>query len=205
MKKFFTSLALFCATFLTIHAQDCVFQYKNQDLADGATVTIQAKEDAIFGGLICDTNPAGTSDGLYLLNKTSRELTISASINIQSNTMAASSIQWCMGSDCMPINTTSKSKDGIKLKANEKMMTKFDCEPNKDGEMLTKLEVSTGGKTYTVNILFTTAESHVTATKTAASTPVAFFTLDGREVSQRPRGLCLVKFADGKVRKVVGK
>ena len=203
MKKLFTSFALLCATFVTLQAQDCVFQYKNSPLEDGATVTIYPEED-VWGDMVCDTNPAGSSDGLYLLNKTSHELTVDASIDIQTNTLGAENIQWCMGADCMNITGTSKSKTGIKLKANDKMMTKFDCGVTKEGEMLTKLSVKSGSKTYTVNIRFVNGESHVAGVE-ASVVPVAYYTLDGRQVGQRPRGLCLVKFSDGRVRKVVGK
>ena len=203
MKRIFTSLALLCI-FFTLQAQECVFQYKNQDLADGATVTIYPEED-VFGDLVCDTNPAGSSNGLYLLNKTTHDLTLNASISILTNTLGATDIQWCMGTDCMAITGVFKSKVDIKLKANEKMMTKFDCGVSQEGEMLTKLEAIVNGKTYTVNIRFVNGnDSHVTEATTAA-TPVAYFMLDGREVPQRPRGLCLVKFSDGRVRKVVGK
>lgn len=204
MKKLFTSLALLCASFLTMQAQNCFFQFKGQPLEDGATVTITAEEDPLFGDLVCDTNPPSDPDnGLFLVNKTSQDLNCLATINIQKNTIGASSIQWCMGKDCMPIKETSKSKD-FKLSASSKLMTKFDCAVSKEGEMLTKLEVKTNDKTYTVNILFVNGESHVAGT-TSASTPVAYYTLDGRQVSQRPHGLCLVKFSDGRVRKVCGK
>ncbi|MBR4534889.1 MAG: hypothetical protein IKO85_10200 [Bacteroidaceae bacterium] len=204
MKKFFTSLALFCATFLTIHAQDCVFQYEGKPLEDGATVTIKAAPD-IFETLVCNTNPSdNVANGLFIVNKTSNKLSGSAKITISNKTMETDAILWCMGGACEQVTTSTKTKD-FSINANDKTAVQYDCEVKREGDMLTKLEATVNGKTYTVNILFTTAESHVTATKTAASTPVAFFTLDGREVSQRPRGLCLVKFADGKVRKVVGK
>ena len=71
--------------------------------------------------------------------------------------------------------------------------------------MMTKLEATIGGKTYTVYIKFINDPSlHVSAT-TSAVKPVAYYTLDGRQVSQRPRGVCLVKFSDGRVRKMVSK
>ena len=204
MKRLFTSLALLCATFLTLSAQDCHFQFEGKPLADGATVNIYASEDPVFGWLICDTNPSDSGDnGLFLKNNTNKELACSATITIQSNTMKAEGIQWCMGQDCMPVSTTTKSKD-FKLAASSKIMTKFECEPTQEGEMTTKLEVKNGSKTYTVNIHFIYSTSHVSDSYISAS-PVAYYTLDGRQVSQRPRGLCLVKFSDGKVRKVVGK
>lgn len=203
MKRIFTSLALLC-TLLTLHAQDCVFMFEGKPLANEATVNIYATEDPTFGWLTCDTNPTGSGDnGLFLKNNTNNELSCKATITIQSNTMKGESIQWCMGQDCMPITGTTKSKD-FKLPASSKIMTKFDCEPTKEGEMMTKLEVSTGGKTYTVYIHFIYNSNHVADSYITAA-PVAYYTLDGRQVSQRPRGLCLVKFSDGRVRKMVCK
>lgn len=205
MKRIFTSLALLCATLFTLHAQDCVFQYEGKPLEDGATVTINAVEDPLWNTMICDTNPSDSGDnGLFLKNNTNKELSCSAKITIQSNTMSGTNIQWCMGIDCMPITSTTKSKD-FKLAASSKIMTKFDCEPSKEGEMMTKLEVTTGGKTYTVFIHFIYDNNHVADSYVSAAKPVAYYTLDGRQVSQRPRGVCLVKFSDGRVRKMVSK
>lgn len=187
---------------LGLHAQDCVFQFEGKDLENGTTVTIYAENDPLFGWLICDTNPSNDPNGLFLLNKTSKELSCSATITIQTNTMAGEDTQWCMGSDCMPVQSSTKSKD-FKLAANAKIMTKFETSPTKEGEMLTKLDVKTGGKTYTVNIRFVYESSHVADASSTVAQPVAFYTLDGRQVSEQPKGVCLVKMSNGKVRKVV--
>lgn len=203
MKKILTSFTLLC--FLTtLYAQDCAFQFQGKELADGSEVTIYASEDPLFGDLICDTNPVDdAANGLFLLNKTSKALTCSATINIQTNTMNGSDIQWCMGSDCVPVTSTSLSKN-FTLPASNKMMAKFDCLPTKEGEMITKLSVRASGKTYTVTIRFVNAPTHISDASTTV-VPVAYYTLDGRQVPERPRGVCLVKFSDGRVRKVVSK
>lgn len=202
MKRIFTSLALLC-TLLTLHAQDCVFMFEGKPLENEATVNIYAAED-IFGDLVCDTNPSdNVANGLFFKNNTNKELSCSATITIQSNTLAPKKIQWCMGEACKNVTSTTMSCD-VKLKAKEKMITKYDCEPTKEGEMMTKLEVTTGGKTYTVYIHFIYNSNHVADSYITAA-PVAYYTLDGRQVSQRPSGLCLVKFSDGRVRKMVCK
>ena len=205
MKRVLTTLTLLCTLFV-LHAQDCVFQFEGKNLDNGATVTIYAEEDPLFGWLICDTNPSNDPNGLFLLNKTSKELSCSATISIQSNTLsntiAGDDTQWCMGTDCMPIKTATKSKD-FKLPANAKIMTKFETSPTKDGEMLTKLEVRTGGKTYTVNIRFVNGQDRVTELTTAAVHVVEYYTLDGRKVNEQPHGVSLVKLSNGQVRKVI--
>lgn len=203
MKKILTSFALLCF-FTTLYAQDCAFQFQGRELADGSEVTIFAREDPLFGDLVCDTNPSDDAEnGLFLVNKTSSAISCSATINIQTNTMNGSEIQWCMGMDCMAVNSTSLSKN-FTLPASSKMITKFDCLPTKEGEMVTKLSVRAASKTYTVTIRFVNAPTHVSDASITA-VPVAYYTLDGRQVPERPRGVCLVKFSDGRVRKLVSK
>ena len=204
MKKLFTSFALLCASFLTLQAQDCVFQFKGQPLEDGATVTIAAEEDPFFGDMECNTNPASNpSNGLVFVNKGSSAVKGSATLTITKKTMSTEKIQWCMGGQCVIVSGTTETKD-FETKAGSFTPIQFDCIAKKEGEMLSTLEAKVGNKTYTVTIQFVYGESHVAGVE-ANVVPVAYYTLDGRQVSQRPRGLCLVKFSDGRVRKVCGK
>lgn len=205
MKRIFTSLALLC-TLLTLNAQDCVFQFEGKPLEDGATVTINAAPDPIFQELECNTNPADNpANGLVIVNKTSSKLSGSATITISTHTLETRRIQWCMGGSCELVKTTTKTKE-FSISANGQTAIQYDCAvEGEGGELMTKLEATIGGKTYTVYIKFINDPSlHVSAT-TSAVKPVAYYTLDGRQVSQRPRGVCLVKFSDGRVRKMVSK
>ncbi|MBP5771083.1 MAG: hypothetical protein J6W75_06945 [Bacteroidaceae bacterium] len=206
MKKIITSITLFCASLFAFvaQAQDAVFQFQGQELEDGATINIAATEDPLFGWLTCDTNPSWDADnGLFLVNKTSRKLSCDGTVTIQTNTLKGSSIQWCMGQDCMQVKGTSLSKS-FDLPASSKIMAKFDCEPNQEGEMLTKLEVKINGKTYTVNIHFVySEEANVGAANAQKPVALEFYTLDGRRIDKQPRGISLARFSDGKVRKVV--
>ena len=205
MKRLFTSLALLCATFLSMNAQDCYFQYMGKALADGETITIEAEEDPIFKDLECNTNPASNpTNGLLFINKGNAAINGSATITISNKTMTTTQIQWCMGGSCEIVTGSTKTKN-FTTPAGGSTPVQYDCIVDKEGDMNTKLEAKVGNKTYTVNILFTTTQSHITDSSVNALKPVAYYTLDGREVPQRPRGLCLVKFADGRVRKVVGK
>ena len=212
MKRIFTSLALLC-TLLTLNAQDCVFQFEGKPLEDGATVTINAAPDPIFHEPECNTNPADNpANGLFIVNKTSSKLSGSATITISTHTLETGRIQWCMGGSCELVTSTTKTKE-FSIPAKDptdpnknQTAIQYDCEvKGEGGEMMTKLEATIGGKTYTVYIKFINDPSlHVSAT-TSAVKPVAYYTLDGRQVSQRPRGVCLVKFSDGRVRKMVSK
>ena len=206
MKRIFTSLALLCATLFTLQAQDCVFQYEGKALEDGATVTINATPDAIFGEPECNTNPADNpSNGLFIVNKTNKKVSGSATITISDKTLQTGNIQWCMGGACELVKSTTKTKD-FSIAANGQTAIQYDCAvEGEGGEMMTKLEATISGKTYTVYIKFINDPNlHVSSTTTTVK-PVAYYTLDGRQVSERPRGLCLVKFSDGRVRKVVSK
>ena len=203
MKKLFTSLALLCASFLTMQAQNCFFQFKGQPLEDGATVTIAAEEDPLFGDMECNTNPASNpTNGLLFVNKGSSAVSGSATITITKKTMSTGNIQWCMGGQCEILKGTTKTKE-FETKAGGFTPIQYDCIVKKEGEMLTTLEAKVGNKTFSVTIQFLYGESHVAGVE-ADVVPVAYYTLDGRQVSQRPHGLCLVKFSDGRVRKVCG-
>lgn len=203
MKRIFTSFALLCATVFALHAQDCVFQYQGKELENGSTITIQAEEEPSFHDFVCNTNPTANS-GLFFVNKGRSDVSCSATITITSKTMKTSLIQWCMGSQCVPINGSTYTKT-FTTAAGNNTPVQYDCITIGEGEMLTLLEVKTGNQTYSVNIRFVNGDDTHVGAATAAVTPVAYYTLDGREVSARPRGLCLVKFSDGRVRKVVGK
>lgn len=204
MKRIFTSFALLCATLFTLNAQDCAFQFRGKALADGETVVIEAEKDPIFGDLECNTNPAAApSDGLLFVNRGGASVSGSATITISEKTMSTTQIQWCMGGSCEIVKSSSMTKS-FTTAAGKSTPVQYDCIVEKEGEMTTKLVAKVGSKTYTVNIIFTTNAAHISDTS-ASATPVAYYTLDGRQVAQRPRGLCLVKFSDGRVRKVVGK
>ena len=210
MKRIFTSLALLCATLFTLHAQDCVFQYEGKPLEDGATVTINAAPD-VFGEPECNTNPADDiANGLFIVNKTNKALSGSAKITISDKTLQTENIRWCMGGICQIVQSTTMTKDfsiaASKNGANGKTAIQYDCAvKGEGGEMTFFFNATAATEIYTVFIHFINDPNlHVSGTTTTAK-PVAYYTLDGRQVSQRPRGVCLVKFSDGRVRKMVSK
>lgn len=81
-------------------AQGLEFKYQGEALEDGATVTISAEED-FFGEMSCETNPSDApQNGLLLKCPPLVGSTVTAELQILSNTLKASSIQWCMGGEC---------------------------------------------------------------------------------------------------------
>lgn len=153
MKRFLTSLA-FSLIIFSLHPQDCVFMYEGKELDNGSTLIIYSKIDPLFGDPICDTRSIESPNkGLYFKNKTDNVKSGSASITIQSNTMDGESIQWIMDRYIYAIESNTKSVD-ITLTALSQMYVALDCEPTKEGVMLTLLEVKANGKTYTIYIKF---------------------------------------------------
>ena len=93
-------LTTFLLASVAIKAQNLEFKYKGEPLPDGATVTIAAEED-VFGEMSCETNPSSDpQEGLVLKCPPSFGGTVTAVLQILSNTLNASTIQWCMGGEC---------------------------------------------------------------------------------------------------------
>ncbi len=202
MKRIFTSLLLLCATFVAAHAQDAEFRYHGQSLADGATVTIAGELDPVWGDIECNTNPASDAiNGLVFVNKSAQEMKCSALLTIDSNTMAPSQIQWCMGGQCTLVTGNSLTKD-FTTKAGGVTMVQFDCLPSLEGELVATIKVTANLKAYTVKVRFTNDPSNVNSVEATHPIAVAYYSIDGRRVSELPKGVALVRYNDGKVRKV---
>lgn len=202
MKKIFTSFLLLCATFVAAHAQDAEFRYHGQPLADGAIVTIAGEIDPVWGDIECNTNPASDAiNGLVFANKSSKEMKCSAKLTIDSNTMKPSQIQWCMGGQCTLVTGGSLTKD-FTTKAGGVTMVQFDCLPKEEGELVATIQVTANLKAYTVKVRFTNNPSSVNTVEATHPVAVAYYSIDGRRVSELPKGFALVRYSDGTVRKV---
>ena len=93
-------LTAFLLTPVFVGAQGLEFKYQGQALEDGATVIITAEED-VFGEMSCETNPSDApQNGLLLKCPPLLGSTVTAELQILSNTLNASTIQWCMGGEC---------------------------------------------------------------------------------------------------------
>ncbi len=163
MKKLLTFLFCFCSL-LIASAQTAEFRYHGQPLANGATVTIYSEEDE-WGDAACLTNPMSSAtaaaNGLVLANLTSSELRGSANLTINSNTMAAEHIQWCMGGECVILNSSTFDKN-YSVPANGFILTQFDAIPTQFGELTATLSAMVGLSTVTVNIRFVHQDAEAT-------------------------------------------
>lgn len=159
MVKRFTSFVLTTAVTFTAWAQSAVFRYQGNDLADGATVTIYAEEDE-WGDVVCETNPASNpANGLVLANLTSNALNGTASLVLNSNTMAPARVQWCMGSECVIMESDRIEGKPFAVPAGGSTLTQFDAyNPSQYGELTATITAQVGFQRLTVNVRFVNAD-----------------------------------------------
>ncbi len=81
-------------------------------------------------------------------------------------------------------------------------MVQFDCLPSLEGELVATIKVTANLKAYTVKVRFTNDPSNVNSVEATHPIAVAYYSIDGRRVSELPKGVALVRYNDGKVRKV---
>lgn len=149
-------LTAFLLANISVGAQGLQFMYKNQALEDGATVTIAAEED-IFGEISCETNPSTDPlNGLMLRCNPLSSGTVNADLEILSNTLNASSIQWCMGGECTLVRKNQLTKSFV---SGENIQVLLDATNiTGDGSFLAKLTVKLNGSTRMVYIQFVNGE-----------------------------------------------
>lgn len=157
MKRFFTFSLLLLGSWLVAVAQQAEFRFGGVAVAEGATVTIAAEEDE-WGDIICESNaPSNPSQGLILANLTSNVLNGRATLTVTSNTMQTSRLQWCMGGECVIMNTNAFDKN-YTVPAGGFTLTQFDALPTQYGELTATLSVLVGLERHSVNIRFVYAD-----------------------------------------------
>ncbi len=187
---------------LTSWAQGFAFQYRGQILPDGETVVIAA-EESIFGDLVCDTNNSDNpADGLVLRMLGSAAASGTATLQITSNSLNPSGLQWCMGGACTNFgNQTSLTKQftaggGVTL-------VQFDAtDIRSEGLLTATLRATIGLESHTVNIHFVNGDyDGLRALPQGAGSEKSCFDLQGRPVQrQQLRGLYIVN-EGGHIRK----
>ena len=192
MKKIFTLIIGLVAT-LSVGAQGFVFQYQGEDLPDGETVIIAAEED-LFGDLSCETG----SLTLKLLRGTTAS--VSATLQITSNTLNATVLQWCMGGNCQTLETSLTKR----FTMGESELVQFDAIGiQSEGYLTATLKVIVGLESHQVNIMFVNGDiDGIKSLSQKASGERAIYDLHGRRVEGRlPAGMYIV--AEGeRIRKV---
>ena len=122
-------------------AQSVEFWYQGEKVEAGGTVSVAAEED-MFGEMSCETNPSTAPwDGLVLRCAEPLDGTVTAQLQIVSNTLNAAMMQWCMGGECTLVG--SKTMLTKTFNASEKVQVLFDATNiTGDGELLARLEVT---------------------------------------------------------------
>ena len=150
-------LTAFLLASAAVSAQGLEFKYKGESLTDGATVTIAAEED-FFGELSCETNPStAPQDGLVLSCPASFGGTVIATLQILSNTLNASTMQWCMGGECTLVRQEQLSKT---FDSKASILVLFDATNiTGEGALMAKLSVQLNGIARTVYIQFVNGDA----------------------------------------------
>ena len=150
-------LTAFLLASAAVSAQGLEFKYKGESLTDGATITIAAEED-FFGEMSCETNPStAPQDGLVLSCPASFGGTVTATLQILSNTLNASVIQWCMGGECTLVRQEQLSKT---FESKVSILVLFDATNIMgEGTLMAKLSVQFNGIARTVYIQFVNGDA----------------------------------------------
>lgn len=205
MRKVFT---LFIGLFavLSVGAQNFVFQYRGQNLADGETINITAEED-VFGDLSCETNnPLAPAEGLVLKLLNNSTATASATLSISSNTLNANMLQWCMGGECTPFSNQTSLSKRITVNNGSELVQFEAIGIQSEGVLKATLQVVIGLESRKVNIVFVNGDAtNIETLQTIRRQDPVFYDFNGR----RQQGLLLPGLyvvTDGeRVRKVMVK
>lgn len=201
MKKCIT-LCLGLMAALSSWAQGFEFLYQGQRLADGETVIIAAEEDW-FGDLSCETNGGmDPSDGLVLRLLISTNVTASATLQISHNSLDATTLQWCMGGECTPMNGQTSLTKRFPVMGSEQVQ--FDAIGiSSEGYLLATLKVTIGLESHQVKIMFANGDvDGIRPIPTKESGETMVYDVRGRRV-QTPSAPGVYLVADGvRVRKI---
>ena len=139
-----TTLIVALVAVLSLQAQGFVFQFQGEDLTDGETVVITAQED-LFGDLSCETS----SLVLTLLRGTTASVT--ATLEVTSNSLNATALQWCMGGNCQVFETSLTKRFAMGFSE----QVQFDAIGiQSEGYLKATLRATVGIESHQVNILF---------------------------------------------------
>lgn len=157
MRRILTSLLFLMALAGVCQAQDSYFRFHDSRVDDQGSVTIFAEPDSFFPDeKNCMTNPpSGPKQGLVLVVDPNGSQSGTATLEILSNTLNATMIQWCMGGSCELMNT--KTKLTKSFTAGEDGLVQVDFDANNvtgEGALEARLTATVDGKTITVTILF---------------------------------------------------
>jgi len=132
------------------------FRYGGKSVENNATVTINAEEDSFgFGELNCETNPSSNpKNGLVFVTPNGVQ-DGTAKLEILSNTLNPGMVQWCMGGECVPMNSKTELEKTFKTNSEGMVLVQFDANNiRSEGTLEAKLTATIGEETRVVNIKF---------------------------------------------------
>lgn len=188
-----TTLIVALVAVLSLQAQGFVFQFQGEDLTDGETVVITAQED-LFGDLSCETS----SLVLTLLRGTTA--TVTATLEVTSNSLNATALQWCMGGNCQTFETSLTKHFAMGFSE----QVQFDAIGiQSEGYLKATLRATVGIESHQVNILFVNGDvDGIKPLSQRRDGARAVYDLRGRRVQGRlPVGMYIVTEGE-RVRKI---
>lgn len=199
MKKILLSLGMFAAT-VSASAQLVFVDETGNELADGATVMMDKLEEDPFASELAYMIPM---EGIGIRNNS--ESVVDFDIDIQLNDISSGEYVCCYGSQCLPpVNQPSKlSIASQKIKAlTTKTIENTEWKPatGQYGTCSVTYTLSTG-RTLNVNFVYTAPSSvrNIEITKRVST----IYDTTGRMVNKPRKGLNLIRYNDGSVKKVI--
>ena len=188
-----TTLIVALVAVLSLQAQGFVFQFQGEDLTDGETVVITAQED-LFGDLSCETS------SLVLTLLRGITATVTATLEVTSNSLNATALQWCMGGNCQVFETSLTKRFAMGFSE----QVQFDAIGiQSEGYLKATLRATVGIESHQVNILFVNGDvDGIKPLSQRRDGARAVYDLRGRRVQGRlPAGMYIVTEGE-RVRKI---
>ena len=188
-----TTLIVALVAVLSLQAQGFVFQFQGEDLTDGETVVITAQED-LFGDLSCETS------GLVLTLLRGTTATVTATLEVTSNSLNATALRWCMGGNCQVFETSLTKHFAMGFSE----QVQFDAIGiQSEGYLKATLQATVGIESHQVNILFVNGDvDGIKPLSQRRDGARAVYDLRGRRVHGRlPAGMYIVTEGE-RVRKI---
>lgn len=155
MKQVFTLFLLVLGSAQMCMAQDVYFMYEGKTLENDGWVEIGAQPDSFFPEVKnCMTNnPSDPSNGMFLVAPSNSS--VSATLEIVSNTLNPAMVQWCMGGVCEVVTDDKTVEKSFTVGDDSRVAVEFDANGvGDDGQLEAKLTIMVGQQRLSVNIRF---------------------------------------------------
>jgi len=204
MKRLFTLFAMAVIATVSISAQTFIFvDAQGNEIKDGSTIYMTEVEEDFFDGNMVKLK------GVYIKNVSDSDASLYMDATIVSN--PGNKVQCCFGTQCKEGKTGTINIENVKLnagKTDELKNTEWFVGDCTDGKATVTFQLGTkdkiNGPKITVNFLYgntATSVKNVSATKV----PVAYYSINGKEIKAPMKGITLVKYSDGTVNRVYNK